>query len=749
MPEVQDGDAKLLLQVAVTLPLHELFTYRNPQPGLRVEPGTEVVVPFGPRKVTGFVVGQAASAPVEVRDVLEFVGEGPAVEADVLDLCRWIADYYVSPLGEVIRAALPRGERTAASRHLRLSEAGRRLLKEEAAGRLSMISLALDEADRGLLVRLRKAPLSLSHLTRGAPEVGARVSHLVERGLCEVADRVRRPTRQRAGAAGRAGSREALPSLNIHQQAALEAMRAGLGSGYQCFLLHGITGSGKTEVYLRLIAEVRQRGQGALVLVPEIALTPQLATRFRARFGDDVAVLHSALRPAERLAAWRRLRSGEVGIAVGARSAVFAPVRGLGVVVVDEEHDGSFKQEDGVRYNGRDVAIMRAQKAGALAVLGSATPSLEAARNVAVGRFRKLELPTRANPAAATRPLPPVEIIDLRRHRLGPDGLLAPPLALAVESALAAGEQTILFLNRRGFSTLMQCRACGNVLRCTSCSVSLTLHQGRQRLICHYCGRSERIPSRCPSCKQAELEGLGTGTERVESVVRERFPGARVARLDRDTTDGSRDRLEEVLDLVHRREIDILIGTQMVTKGHDFGGVTLVGVLQPDQGMHLPDFRAAERTFQLLEQVAGRAGRGERAGRILVQTYCPEHPAIEFLRRHDYQGFVRDELARRESALYPPFSRMIAIRLDGRDENAVRVAASAAADLARAQAAATVRVLGPAEAPLKRLRGRSRFQIWLASQSRNHLVAAARAAAQVTLPADVRLAIDVDPQSVL
>lgn len=738
-----------LLEVAVSLPLDELYTYRNPCPRIRVELGTEVIVPFGARTVTGFVVGYAHSAPVELRDIVEVVGDGPAVDSEVLELCRWISDYYVAPLGEVIRASLPRGERAAASRRLQLTGAGRSLLKDEAAGRMSMVGLSLDEADRTLLGRLRKTPLSVSHLGRTAPDVAARVSHLVERGLCEVADRIRRPTRLRASVAGKTATSESLPVLNAHQQAAFETMRGTFGMGFRCFLLHGITGSGKTEVYLRLIAEARKRKQGALVLVPEIALTPQLAARFRARFGDDVAVLHSALPPAERLAAWRRLRTGEVGIAVGARSAVFAPVRSLGVVVVDEEHDGSFKQEEGVRYNGRDVAIVRAQKAGALAVLGSATPSLESARNVAIGRFGKLELPTRANPTAATRPLPPVEIIDLRRHRLGPDGLLAPPLAFAVDGALTAGEQVILFLNRRGFSTLMVCRSCGGVLECSSCSVSMTLHQGRQRLVCHYCGRAERIPSRCPSCKQAELEGLGTGTERVESVVRERFPNARIARLDRDTTDGSRGQLEKVIDLVHRREIDILIGTQMVTKGHDFGGVTLVGVLQPDQGMHLPDFRAAERTFQLLEQVAGRAGRGERAGRILVQTYCPEHPAIEFLRSHDYQGFVRDELGRRESALYPPFSRMIAIRLDGCDENAVRAAASAAADLARSQAGTAVRVLGPAEAPIKRLRGRSRFQIWLASQSRPQLLAAARAAARVNLPGDVRLAIDVDPQSVL
>jgi primosomal protein N' (replication factor Y) len=741
-----------LLQVAVTLPVDATFTYRDPRSGVCLPLGTEVIVRFGSRQVTGFVVGHPESAAGPVRDIMEVVGDGPAIDGPILELCRWAAGYYLAPLGEVLRSALPRGERAVASRRLRLTEAGRRLVDLEAKGRSHMAAVTLDAQDRALLVRLRAArtlsPTALARTTAGAP---ARMAHLVERGLVEIVDRVAGPTksRRRDGARTPSPSPVEPPVLNPHQQAAFDACRTALGKGYSGFLLHGITGSGKTEVYLRLIAEARAQGRGALVLVPEIALTPQLAARFRARFGDDVAVLHSALPPGDRLAAWRRLRSGEVGIAVGARSAVFAPVHALAVVVVDEEHDGSFKQEDGVRYHGRDLAVLRAHQAKAVVVLGSATPSLESYRNVLLGRFRRLHLPTRANPAAAARPLPPVEIIDLRRHQLGPDHLLAPALAQAVADALAAGEQTILFLNRRGFSTLMHCLACGAVLRCSNCDVSMTLHRGREKLICHYCGRAESIPPRCPACKQAKLEGLGTGTERVESVVRALFPAARVARLDRDTTDGQRDQLEKLLARVHEREIDILVGTQMVTKGHDFGGVTLVGVLQPDQGMHLPDFRAAERTFQLLEQVAGRAGRGDRPGRIVVQTYCPEHPAIQFLRDHDYEGFVRDELARRESAGYPPFSRMIALRLDGRHEASVRAAATDAAARARAQAGNAVLVLGPAEAPIGRLRGRSRYQIWLRGTDRSKLQATARAAAEVTLPRDLRLAIDVDPQSVL
>ena len=745
------ADPGTLLQVAVTLPVDGTFTYRDPRPGARLPLGTEVIVPFGSRQVTGFVVGHPETVVGPVRDITDVVGDGPAIEESILALCRWAAGYYLAPLGEVLRSALPRGERAVASRRMRLTEAGRRLVELEADGRSHMAGITLDAQDRALLARLRAArSLSPTALARASGGATARMAHLVERGLVEIVDRVAGPSKSRRKA-GPAASTSAVepPVLNPHQQAAFEALRAALGKGYSGHLLHGVTGSGKTEVYLRLIADARAQGRGALVLVPEIALTPQLAARFRARFGDDVAVLHSALPPADRLAAWRRLRSGEVGIAVGARSAVFAPVHALAVVVVDEEHDGSFKQEDGVRYHGRDLAVMRAHQAKAVVVLGSATPSLESFRNVQLGRFHRLHLPTRANPAAAARPLPRVEIIDLRRHQLGPDQLLAPGLAQAVADALAAGEQTILFLNRRGFSTLMHCRACGAVLRCSSCDVSMTLHRGRAKLVCHYCGRAEAIPARCPACKQDALEGLGTGTERVESVVRALFPAARVARLDRDTTDGHRDQLEKLLARVHEREIDILVGTQMVTKGHDFGGVTLVGVLQPDQGMHLPDFRAAERTFQLLEQVAGRAGRGDRPGRIVVQTYCPEHPAIEFLRTHDYEGFVRDELARRESASYPPFSRMITLRLDGRHEASVRAAATAAAAHARAQAGTDILVLGPAEAPIRRLRGRSRYQIWLRGTDRAKLQATARAAARVTLPRDLRLAIDVDPQSVL
>jgi primosomal protein N' (replication factor Y) len=810
------------LEVAVTLPLRGTFTYRDPRRGaVRVPVGTQVVVPFGARTVTGFVVGHAAGQRGELKDIEEVVAGEPAFDEGMIAFCRWVADYYYAPLGEVLRAALPQGEKAASVRAVRLTDAGRASLE---GGQRSLLGPAEGEGHPVLrALAAAGGELTLKGLARAAPRGPQQLARLVERGFVEVGDEVqtrrappteafavavrgasaarlparaaakralwarvagagdaglataaleererphlkalvdaglvrveRRPVARAAPAAGGAASTF---TLTEPQRLAVETLTGALAAGFATFVLHGVTGSGKTEVYLRVIAEARAAGRGALVLVPEIALTPQLAARFRARFGEDVAVLHSALPPGERLRAWRRLRAGEVGIAVGARSAVFAPVQALGVVVVDEEHDPSFKQEEGVRYHGRDLAVVRAQRAGAVAILGSATPSLETAHNAARGRFTLLPLPGRAT----QRPLPAVEIVDLRRHPPGPDGLLSAPLAEGMAAALAAREQVILFLNRRGFSTVVLCRACGHVVRCENCSVSMTYHKSRGRLVCHYCARATAVPARCPACQAPRLERLGMGTERVEAVVRERFPDARVARLDRDTAgargpnvaagaDGEGRGLHGVLRRMQAGEIDVLVGTQMVTKGHDFAGVTLVGVLQPDQGLHLPDFRAAERTFQLLEQVAGRAGRGERPGRVVIQTYTPEHESIAAVRTHDYEGFARAELRAREEADYPPFARMVALRLDASEPERARAAAADATAAALAAGGAALRVRGPAEAPIPRVRGRSRWQVWLSGHDRAALMAAAHAAAGVKLGGDARLVVDVDPQSVL
>lgn len=535
--------------------------------------------------------------------------------------------------------------------------------------------------------------------------------------------------------------------LTAHQARALEALGAKVGGGYAPFLLHGVTSSGKTEVYLQLIARALQLegSGGAIVLVPEIALTPQLAARFRARFGDQVAVLHSGLSETARFDQWRQIRRGEVRIVVGARSAIFAPLEQPAVLIVDEEHDTSFKQEDGVRYNARDLALLRGQQAGAIVVLGSATPSLESYRAAEQGRLTLLELPERATP----RPLPSIDIVDLRQYSTAPEGVLSAPLALALEATLEARQQAILFLNRRGFSPLVQCRACGHVFNCEHCSVSLTHHRRQQRLVCHYCGFGQPSPERCPKCAGPEIQLRGFGTERVEQVLAARFPSARVARLDRDTAAGRG--LQQTLDRIRRREIDILVGTQMVTKGHDFPHVTLVGVLSADHGLHFPDFRAAERTFQLLTQVAGRAGRGERAGRVLIQTYSPDHPAILAARRHDYRTFCEQELAARRELSYPPFAHLVALHLDGENAQDVAKSASVLGTALTAPARARgVRVLGPAEAPLSRLKGRTRWMLLLKASTRPPLRAVVEVAQQMEIAAaGVRLTIDIDPVQML
>jgi primosomal protein N' (replication factor Y) len=513
-------------------------------------------------------------------------------------------------------------------------------------------------------------------------------------------------------------------------------------------LLHGITGSGKTEVYLRAIAEVTSRGQAAVVLVPEISLTPQLGARFRARFGDRVAVLHSGLTARERYDEWHRLRCGEADIALGARSAVFAPLsRPLGIVVVDEEHDSSFKQEEGVRYNARDVALVRAKQAGAVCVLGSATPSLESYRGAETGRLELLELRQRATAGE----LPAVKLLDLRRYQPDADSMMTAPLAEAVSETLAAGDQAILFLNRRGWSTFVLCTACGEAQRCDNCAVSLTYHRWAARMLCHYCSSSRPLPRACPSCGAAEaIAQRGLGTERAADAIAERFPSARIGRLDRDVAGGAG--AEAILARFARRELDILVGTQMVTKGHDFPGVTLVGVLCADTGLSMPDFRAAERTFQLLSQVAGRAGRGDKPGRVLIQSYRTEHTAIIAARDHDYPSFYRSELASRAELGYPPHGHLVAIRVDGRDAAAVEQRTRRIAAAARPVADQLgVAVLGPTEAPLARLKGRTRWHLWLRAPERSGLRGVLRAldAELGSRAGGVRVTADVDPVSAL
>jgi primosomal protein N' (replication factor Y) len=536
-------------------------------------------------------------------------------------------------------------------------------------------------------------------------------------------------------------------ALNPTQQAAFDQIReAILTRQFRTFLLHGVTGSGKTEVYLTAIEAVLAQGRGALLLVPEIALTPAMAGQFFFRFGDRVAILHSAFTDVERTEQWRRIRSGKASVVVGTRSGVFAPVRELGLIVVDEEHDGSYKQEETPRYNGRDVAVVRAQQAGACVVLGSATPSLESRYNVERGKYTLLELPGRVE----ERPMPLVELIDMRQEFLETrkQATFSRKLEEAIGQRLENGEQTIVLLNRRGFSSFVACRSCGERVQCMNCSVTLTFHKRDRRLLCHYCGYAEKVPSVCPKCSSEHIYFLGLGSERVEEELHRAFPAARIARLDRDTVTGKR-QYETILHDFREGNYDILVGTQMIAKGHDIPNVTLVGVVSADVGLGVPDFRAAERTFQLLTQVAGRAGRGAVPGIVLIQTINPDHYAVRIAAAQDYQAFYEKELAFRRMMRYPPFSAManVLVRSE-KKEMAMRL--SSELGILLTPPPEKLRVMGPAEAPVARVKNEYRYQFLIKAASRtalNELLQRIRSFALERKWGATALVIDVDPLS--
>ena len=647
----------LLADVALPVPVRRAFTYIVPDElALRAQPGTRVLCPFGSRRLVGVMLTRTEGPPLDgAKLIARVLDDAPAIPDELLSFLLDLANYYFAPIGEVVRLALPPMDQETARA---VSEP---TLFGEARGigvrRVQWVraTSALEEAGslRGTAAAL------LAHLRAVAGEPVARLEQrwstaraatkkLASLGLVTIESR-EAPTDPFFT---EPSLRDVPHEATLEQAAAIDAIALALrGDRATTFLLHGVTGSGKTEVYLRAIAEARASGQGSIVLVPEIALTPQLVARFRARFGDEVAVIHSGLTPRERHTMWQRLRAGELDVAIGARSALFAPVRALGLVVVDEEHDSSFKQEEGVRYHARDMAIWRAHRLRGVCVLGSATPSLESDHLTRVGRATKLRLSQRAR----SRPMPRVELVDLRRIGPGPTGdkRISLPLFRAIEDALRVGEQVILFLNRRGFAPSVRCEACGQIATCGACSVALTFHRrGGDVVRCHYCDYEASLAARCGKCGAEALVLEGLGTEKLEQTIASAFPEARVARLDRDVASGRK--VEAVLARVRAREIDILVGTQMVTKGHDLPNVTLVGVVNADAALSIPDFRASERAFQLLVQVAGRAGRGDVPGRVIVQTWDPEHPAIALAARHDVDAFLERELADRRELGYPP-----------------------------------------------------------------------------------------------
>ncbi|HKY61896.1 MAG TPA: primosomal protein N' [bacterium] len=535
-----------------------------------------------------------------------------------------------------------------------------------------------------------------------------------------------------------------LPEPNAEQNAAIEAILAG-PEGFQAYLLHGITGSGKTEVYLRLCAELLGRGRSALILVPEIALTPQTVGRFAARFGAVVGSYHSAMTEAQRLKTWIQARSGELRILVGTRSALALPLQDLGLVVVDEEHDSSYKQEERFRYQGRDLAVLRAREEGIPVVLGSATPSLESLENAESGKYRLLHLPDRATRGA----LPKIHLVDLKKEAADPETLLSPSLAAALAATLARGEQALLFLNRRGFAPFLLCRGCGEAPNCPNCEIALTYHKRPAAMVCHYCEFRAPPPERCPRCSDEELQAMGSGTERLEEALARLHPGRRIARLDRDVS-LSRQRTEEILTSFAKGEIDILVGTQLVAKGHDFKQLTLVGILLADSTLHQPDFRSAERLFQLVTQVAGRAGRHDLPGEVFLQTFRPEHYAIAAALEQDPHRFFLHEREHRREAEYPPFRRLVLLRLSGNQAGKVEQAARKLAEDLRTLFARhpEVKVLGPSKSALEKLRGKYRWQLLLRTskyEAMRRVLEEKLGRLEKSLAAGVSLHVDVDP----
>ncbi len=803
----------------------EQLTYAIP-PALagRLDCGHRVLVPLRSRRMTGLVTEVGAnleSGGAEPREIIELLEAAPLFDRAHIRLVEFLSAYYLASVADAYRAVMPAVARVESGRAYQLGArpdplrraalstlegalldalgarprtarqlarfGGRRevegalarlvgeglvVVRDATRGRhrdttrLMVRSIARDPAiavrglrQRELLARLDRAGadgIELAALAAGTPSARTVVSALSARGLVEIA-----PAAAPGGGDGRI-QHEPTPD----QAAAIAAVAPAIRDRrFETFLLWGVTASGKTEVYLRLAEEALAQNRRALVMTPEIALADQIVRSFRARFGARVGVVHSAQNVAERWASWSAALAGDCRIMIGPRSAVFAPLRGLGLIVVDEEHDPAYKNEEGIRYHARDLAVALGRFSDCPVMLGSATPSAESFVNARRGRYRMLRMPRRIG----DRALAEVEIVDLREHphagdrnRTGPphaeppppDAVpLSPPLVEALRANLAGGGQSVIFLNRRGYHNFLQCHLCGNVIACGNCSVSLTFHLRDRSLRCHYCGESVAAPDRCPECDGYGLAGQGFGTERLAQALAEILPDARIERMDSDTS-GRRGARGAILARLARGELDILVGTQMIAKGFDFPGVTLVGVVMADLTLNLPDYRSAERTFQLLTQVAGRAGRGERPGRVLIQTYAPHHYSIRAARDQDYARFIRRELDLRRDLMYPPFARLALVRIEGMDAaRAGAIAAAAAAALARDAKPDAMRVLGPAPAPIERIKGRYRFQVMLKANELKDLRGALTAMrAQIAPRAArdrVRLAIDIDPVNML
>ncbi|HYE32800.1 MAG TPA: primosomal protein N' [Methylomirabilota bacterium] len=740
----------MIARVTLDIALRRDFDYLIPDELVgKVEVGSRVKVPFGPREVLGAVTALVEESPhTNLRYITKVLGSRPQVTPNVLKLARWISDYYCAPLETTLRTVLPdsvRKEKEGWREQLFV----RRTVPPGEMPSLTKRQREIYEFLDG------KPPMPLTHLLEELHTTSATLRQMEEKHLVSINREI---TERDPYAEETILPTQPLP-LNDDQARAFAAIRAAIDSNHAAaaapvFLIHGVTGSGKTEVYLQSIAHALDRGKGAIVLVPEISLTPQTVERFKARFSAGpqrtlVAVLHSHLSAGERHDEWQKIRQGRARIVIGARSAIFAPVDPLGLIIVDEEHEHSYKQDETPRYNARDVAVMRGHLEKAVVALGSATPSIESFHNAQRGKYQILDMPTRAD----DKKMPIMRVVDLRHETRKTKGagiaVLSVQLKEALLQRLERSEQSILFLNRRGFASSLQCPKCGHVCGCPNCSISLTYHRHAQELRCHICGHSENAPVVCPEpkCKNPAIRYAGIGTERVEALLKQELPHARLARMDSDTLKRKED-YRTILGDFRTGKIDILVGTQMIAKGLHFPNVTLVGIIYADLSLHQPDFRAGERTFQLLTQVAGRAGRGDIEGEVFVQAFSPFHPAIQYARRHDYQGFVEQELEFRQQLCYPPFARIALLTLKGRNDEKVSLSADyLKGEVQKAtQEIKDLIIAGPAPSPLVRAEQFYRHQIMLRTLHTPKLAKIlTELRPKLQLPEDVTLIIDIDP----
>ena len=732
------------------MPLHvfQTFTYRlNPELSAQAKVGARIVVPLGRKLVTGYIVSltdelSANLAEIDIKDAQGLVDLEPVCSPEILQLARWVADYYACPLGEVIKAALPPGMTPSAKRAF-VKPKLRRFVRLLDAGEMKLT----EAQTRVVQVLEHDGPMSLQSLCEVAHVAASTVASLARKSRVDIYDEAVR----RDPLAHASQQKPAAFTLTSAQSDVLHEIEQQIARGtYGAFLLHGVTGSGKTEVYIRAMRNALNLDRSSMMLVPEIALTPVFSRRLRAEFGDRVAIFHSSLQKGERFDEWTRVKNGEARIVIGTRSAVFAPVQNLGLIVVDEEHESSYRQQESPYYNARDTAIVRAQKESATVVLGSATPSLESFYNARHGKYDLLALPQRVG----ARPMALATMIDMRNvfARHGKPRVFSDELLDAIRKTHERGEQSIILLNRRGYSRFVLCRSCGETIQCPNCDVTLTYHRSERVMVCHYCNHRQAVPRVCPSCEKKYIYYVGEGTEQLEEMLTQFFPGLRVARIDRDTT-ARRKVFEKSLADFSNGEIDTLVGTQMLAKGHDFPNVTLVGVVSVDTGLALPDFRSAERTFQLITQVAGRAGRGDRPGKVLIQTYHPYHYALRHACAQDYEGFYNEEINYRKNHSYPPFVALASLLVHGPDLGRIRAdSLELRKQLDLANDDRKCRILGPAPAPLARLKNEHRFQLLIKSRSRKQVRALADAALKAIADKGINprsVNLEIDPVSIM